>query len=169
MLYRTRTYIAGDWTGDADLINKLYEWNSSDYWSLSFSDAHTLTQARDTSRPCSIKRSLSERLDGSKTFVLVVGDKTDSLTKGGCRYCASYNGYSGCCTKGYYTDHRSFIEYECEKAIRDNLKIVVLYNYSDVYRYKCPEVIRYKGTHIAAKKPYTYTWNYDAIKRAILY
>lgn len=29
--------------------------------------------------PCSIKRSLRERLDASKTFVLVVGDKTKDL------------------------------------------------------------------------------------------
>lgn len=24
--YRTKTYIAGDWDGDSDAINKLYEW-----------------------------------------------------------------------------------------------------------------------------------------------
>lgn len=23
--YRTKTYVAGDWTGDSDLINKLHE------------------------------------------------------------------------------------------------------------------------------------------------
>ena len=46
---------------------------------LSFVDAHELTQARDTSLPCSIKRFLRERLDASKTFVLVVGDKTKDL------------------------------------------------------------------------------------------
>ena len=55
MVYRTRTYIAGDWTGDRDLIDKLYQWNESNYWGLSFSDAHALTQARDSSLPCSIK------------------------------------------------------------------------------------------------------------------
>lgn len=40
MPYRTKTYIAGDWTGDKDLIDQLYTWNSSDYWSLNFTDAH---------------------------------------------------------------------------------------------------------------------------------
>jgi len=87
MYYKTRTYIAGDWTGDSDLIEQLSKWNDSNYWSLSFSDAHKLTQARDSSLPCSIKRSLSERLDASKTFVLIVGKDTNSLTKGSCQYC----------------------------------------------------------------------------------
>jgi len=27
-VYRTKTYIAGDWTGDADAIQKLYEWKN---------------------------------------------------------------------------------------------------------------------------------------------
>lgn len=168
MLYRTRTYIAGDWTGDSDLINKIYEWNSSNYWALSFTDAHSLTQARDTSLPCSIKRSLAERLNGSKTFVLIVGNQTADLRKGGCQYCGSYNSYTYSCAKGYYVDYRSFIEYECEKAVRDGLKIVVIYNSSYVDRTKCPEIIRYEGTHIPAKKSYTYLWDYDSIKSAIV-
>lgn len=168
MTYRTRTYIAGDWTGDADLINKLMEWNRSNYWALSFTDAHELTQARDTSLPCSIKHSLAERLNASKTFVLVVGNKTNCLTKGSCRYCQSYNSYNVSCARGHYIDFDSFIDYECEKAVRDGLKIVVLYNDTAVYRSLCPEAVRYKGTHIAAKKPFTYAWDYDAIKRAII-
>ena len=91
MAYRTMTYIAGDWTGDSDLIGNLQFWNESANWDLSYIDAHELTQARDTSLPCSIKKSLKERLDASKTFVLVVGDHTKDLTKGGCRYCQSYS------------------------------------------------------------------------------
>ena len=82
MTYRTKTYIAGDWTGNQDLISKLYQWNDSDRWALHFVDAHDLTQARDSSLPCSIKRSLAQRLDASKTFVLVVGSQTNALTKG---------------------------------------------------------------------------------------
>lgn len=170
MYYRTRTYIAGDWTGDSNLIEQLSKWNNSNYWSLSFSDAHKLTQARDSSLPCSIKRSLSDRLDASKTFVLIVGRKTDLLTKGGCRYCENYSSYYSKCKHGMYVDHRSFIQYECEKAVRDNLKIVVLYNYANVDRSKCPEVLRYKGTHVNAyyrAMDGNYYWNYEAIKNAI--
>ena len=69
--------------------------------------------------PCSIKRSLRERLDASKTFVLVVGDKTKDLTKGGCRYCVSYSPY-GACHRSGLVDHRGFIEYECEYAAAIN-------------------------------------------------
>ena len=43
--YRTRTYIAGDWDHDEDAVNKLHQWNNSNYWSLSFTDAHDLTQS----------------------------------------------------------------------------------------------------------------------------
>ena len=28
MVYRTKTYIAGEWPGDTDLITKLEEWNN---------------------------------------------------------------------------------------------------------------------------------------------
>lgn len=76
MPYRTKTYIAGDWTGDQNLISNLKFWNENSYWGLSYDDAHELTQARDTSLPCSIKKSLKERLDASKTFVLIVGAHT---------------------------------------------------------------------------------------------
>ncbi|MGE9990845.1 TIR domain-containing protein [Paratractidigestivibacter faecalis] len=94
----------------------LQHWNESSRWGLSFVDARELTQARDTSLPCSIKRSLRERLDASKTFVLVVGDKTKDLS---CRYCVSYSPY-GACHRSGLVDHRSFIEYECEYAAAIN-------------------------------------------------
>lgn len=168
MLYRTRTYISADWTGDKEIVDKLREWNDSGWYALNFSDAHDLTQSRDTSLPCTIKRSLSERLNGSKTFVLIVGANTKSLTKGACRYCSSYNW--GTCSRYYNVDNRSFIEYECEKAIKDNLKIVVIYNYANVDKSKCPDCIKYYGTHIPA---YYYAndgkcyWNIARIKEEI--
>lgn len=71
-MYRTQTYIAGDWTGDSGLINKLIEWNKSDHYNLHFSDVHNKIQSRDKSLYCSIKKSLATRLDMSKTFVLIV-------------------------------------------------------------------------------------------------
>ena len=75
-MYRTKTYIAGDWTGDSNLIQQIFKWNNSERWALDFDSAHDLTQARDDSLPCSIKRSLASRLDASKTFVLIVGSQT---------------------------------------------------------------------------------------------
>ena len=71
-VYRTCTYLAGDWTGDKDLIDKLHEWNKNDKLGLRFIDVHDLTQSRDTSNPCSIKQSLRKRLNITKTFVMIV-------------------------------------------------------------------------------------------------
>ena len=150
MGYRTRTYIAGDWTGDQDLISKLYEWNDNNNLKLHFIDAHDLTQARDTSLYCSIKRSLSERLDVSKTFILVVGSNTAKLTKGSCKYCQSYDPYHVSCHRSGHVDFRSFIQYECDKAKRAGLKIVVLYNYASVDKTKCPGVLQNEGIHLNA-------------------
>lgn len=170
MAYRTRTYIAGDWTGDEHAIKKLYEWNESDHWSLSFTDAHELSQARDSSLNCNIKRSLKERMDSSKTFVLVVGDQTNKVTAGSCQFCSSYNSYRLYCAKGYSVDYRSYIKYECDKAVEAEIKIVVLYNSTSVNKEKCPEAVRNLGTHVSMMyigqdgKCY---WNYNAIKNAI--
>lgn len=171
MLYKTKTYIAGDWTGDKDLIDKLYEWNNNGYWTLHFTDAHELTQARDTSLYCSIKKSLKERLNASKTFILIVGNETLSLTKGSCQYCASYNSWRKKCIRGGTVDYRSYIEYECEKAYLDDLRIVVIYKNAAVQRAKCPEILRYVGIHVNGLikgEDGKYYWNYEAIKEAIM-
>ena len=33
MRYRTKTYIAGEWSGDNDAVEQLYKWNESKKWS----------------------------------------------------------------------------------------------------------------------------------------
>ena len=176
MHYRTRTYLAGDWDGDSDIIQEIMRWNKSGYLALDFTDAHELQQARDGSLNCTIKNSLSDRLNASKTFVLVVGDKTNSLTSGSCQYCREYRSYCLSCSRNHQQDLRSYIEYECEKAARDyrnnDMRVVVIYNYMTIYRNKCPEAVRNIGTHIAGK---TYdsngNWKYDyqEIKKMIMY
>lgn len=170
MIYRTKTYLAGDWTDDADLIYKLYELNWSNYWNLHFVDAHELTQSRDTSKPCSIKRSLSERLNASKTFILIVGENTINLTKGCCRYCDSYLPIFPACLSGNTISNKSFIEFECDKAVRDGLRIIVIYNFTRVYKEKCPEILRSVGEHINAYYKTTdgrKCLNYSKIKELI--
>jgi hypothetical protein len=156
MAYRTKTYVAADWTGDKNAVDKLYEWNDSEYWSLSFTDAHDLTQARDDSLNCSIKASLKTRLDSSKTFVLIVGDDTKSLRSGGCQYCSSYNSWTQSCAKGKSVDKRSYIDYECDKAVEayndGNMSIVVLYNAASVDKTKCPGAVKNIGTHAKMQK-----------------
>lgn len=168
MYYRTRTYIAADWDHDKDAVDTLYRWNDSYWFDLSFSDAHDLKQAKDTSLNCSIKKSLADRLDASKTFVLIVGDHTDELKAGGCQYCNSYNSFWGNCARGYSVDTRSYIDFECEKAVRDRLKIIVLYKNTTINRSKCPDAVRWIGTHVAMIKRQggQLYWDYEAVKNA---
>lgn len=168
MSYRTKTYIAADWDGDSDLVSTLQKWNESEYWSLSFPDAHELMQAHDTSKACSIKKSLHSRLDVSRTFVLIVGKQTTSLRKGSCQYCPSYTGW---CHRGYSVSTRSFIEYECDYAAKNIPRVIVLYNMAKVDRSLCPEAIRSIGSHLSAWR-YSYEdgkyyWDYQSIKNAI--
>lgn len=169
MVYRTRTYLAAEWDGDNDAIKQLNYWNDHKYWSLSFTDAHNLTQAKDTSLNCSIKSSLATRIDASKIFVLIVGSYTKLARSGSCQYCNNYYSYTNTCFRGKTVDYRSYIEYECEKAIKDNLKIVVLYNAAVVNKSKCPEVIKNKGTHVAMQylEDGERYWDYQTVKDAL--
>ena len=168
MPYRTRTYIAADWDGDNNLVSTLQEWNESEYWDLSFPDAHELTQARDASKACSIKKSLYTRLERSKTFVLIVGKQTASLRKGSWQYCPSYTGW---CRRGNTASTKSFIEYECEYAVKHDLRIVVLYNMATPDKSLWPEIVRYQVKHLSAwyynSNDSCYHWDYYAIKDAI--
>ena len=167
-MYKTRTYLAGAWTEDSDLIQTIKKWHDSDYWSLDYSDAHKLKQARDTSLSCSIKASLMKRLDASKTFILIVGEATDNLTRGSCQYCENY--YYRICLRGRNIDTRSFIEYECEKAIAYDMNIIVIYNSTNIDKSLCPDCFKKLGNHIAAKKILAdgkEYWNYDEIRDAI--
>lgn len=167
--YRTRTYIAADWDHDKDAVDQLHKWNDSNYWSLSFTDAHELQQSEDTSLPCSIKSSLKMRMDHSKQFVLIVGDHAKTVTKGGCFLCRSYNSHTHACARGHSTDHDSYIEYECKKAVEAGIDIVVLYNATHIDRAKCPELVRYEGTHEAMVyyEDGNYYWDYQAVKKAL--
>ena len=167
---RTKTYIAADWDSDYEVVKKLYEWNESDYYNLHFLNVHDEKQSRDSSKYCSVKRSLKQRMDISKTFVLVVGANTNSITKGSCRYCERYSSYFAKCLDNYSLDYRSYIDYECEKAVEAGIKIVVIYNYANIDKSKCPSVVRDKGTHLNF---YYYLdgkcyYNYRAIKKAIM-
>lgn len=167
-LYRTRTYIAADFDHDKDAVDQLRKWNDSKYWSLSFTDAHDLQTSSDYSLPCSIKSSLKYRMDGSKTFVLIVGDHTNNLTKGSCRFCGSYNSYTYACARGYSVDYRSYIKFECDKAVEAGIKIIVLYYSTVVDKSKCPAAVRDLGIH--AKMLYrengTLYWDYQSVKDA---
>ena len=181
MVYRTKTYIAGDWTGDSNLIRKLNEWNKDNFLALSFVNVHEVTQSSDSTLNCNIKRSLRKRLKITKTFVLIIGEKTFSLRSGACYLCRYYNSGGGwfnafpSCYNGGNVDNRSYIQYECEMALKDyragELKnIVVIYNglLNPDYT-KCPLILRGVGTHIGSDMldGRAHIWAYNRIKNAI--
>ena len=182
MVYRTKTYIAGDWTGDSDAINQLYTWNEGDKWKFHFVYAHKQNQCYDTSMPCTIKASLAERMRTSKIFVLVVGNDTSTTRKGSCVYHACTNKIYDYFTGGYkcnvlgkiYTTE-SFIDYECRLAVnayeKGLMKIVVLYNAATIDKSKCPEILKNIGTHAAMKSRSIFTsqiiYDYQRVRKAI--
>lgn len=174
---RTKTYIAGDWDGDRDAIDQLHKWNSSNYWGLHFVDVHEFTSSSDYSLNCSIKRSLRERMSISKRFVLIVGNKTNTVRSGSCSYCI-YNYTQGLfCSRNMVKDNRSYIQYECDLAKnsyqKGDLDIVVLYNSVNINRNLCPENIRWCGTHIPMKQVSfnrylnKIEWDYNSVKNAL--
>ena len=134
-------YIAGDWDHDVEVVNKIVEWNCSPIHPINFTNAHDLKQARDDSLKCSIKASLYARLSQSSKFILIVGANTKSLTSGGCQWCRSYNSYNKHCMRDRNLDYSSFIEYECKKAIKLGLDILVVYNSDQVNLGLCPDSI----------------------------
>jgi hypothetical protein len=162
MIYRTRTYIAADWTGDKDAVNQLTTWNEGKKWGLSFGDAHELSSCRsDDTNNCNIKKNCSQNLDHSKYFVLIVGDKTKDTRAGYCMYCKAYN----TCSYTYKTN-KSFIEFECKYAVNNNLPIIVLYNSNKVDKSKCIDsVVNVAKAHVAMKDNYN-DWDYLSVKAA---
>lgn len=165
---RSYTYIAADFDHDENAVKHL-RW-MKDNGLINFLDAHELQQSYDSSLACSIKRSLKYRMDNSYKFVLIVGAHTDTVSKGGCQLCGSYNSYGKYCAKGYSVDYRSFIKYECDKAVEAGLQIVVLYNSKTIDRSLCPEAGRWKGIHqkmIYVGMDGKYYWDDNAIARAM--
>ncbi len=168
MNYRTKTYLAAAWDEDHDAIEKLYSWNDNDYYSLEFRNIHDFKQSRDDSLPCSIKDSLSKRMDMCKLFILIVGEKTNKVTKGFCSHCRNYRSWSAYCSSSKMQGNKSYIDFECDRAKRDyndgKIKILVLYNSSYVYRDRCPESLRNIGIHQAMKTNGLY--DYQKVKTA---
>ena len=168
---RDCTYIAADFDHDKSAVDCLYWMRRNGY--IKFKDAHDLQQSYDSSLSCSIKKSLKYRMDNSFKFILIVGNHTNTVSKGGCQLCGSYNSHNYSCSKGYSVDYRSFIKYECDiavDAIRFGMIIVVLYNSGTVNRNLCPEAVRWKGTH----RQMWYRgidgqnhWDYEGIRQAI--
>lgn len=166
MAYRTRTYIAADWDNDKDAVDMLYKWNEDNSLALSFVDAHELSECRnDDTNNCNIKKNCSQNLDHSKDFVLIIGKKTKHLRAGYCMYCKDYK----TCKYTYKTD-KSFIEFECDYAVRNKLPIIVLYNSWNVDMSLCIDSVVYRAIcHVPMKKlvgKNYWAWDYQMVKFA---
>lgn len=100
MAYRDKAYIAFDGDEDIRYYNLLKAWAKNKNIDFDFKNAHDLKSARDTSSEESIKRSLKDRMNNSKVFVLLLGEHTKNLYK--------------------------FIRWEIDQAIKLELPIIVV-------------------------------------------
>ena len=98
MPYRNKTYVAFDGDNDIHYYRLMCAWKQNDNTSFNFFDAHDLNYARDTSLEESIKSQLRKRFDNSRTFVLLIGEKTRYL--------------------------RKFVPWEIDQALRRDLPII---------------------------------------------
>ncbi|TDD65542.1 molecular chaperone Tir [Jiangella aurantiaca] len=117
MAYRNKLYIAFDGDNDMRWYRLLTAWEANKNIDFDFHNAHDLHPARDTSLPDSIKAQLRKRMQSSKTFLLLVGERTKYI--------------------------RGYIPWEIEYARHLDLPIVVT-NLNDKRRYDsdlCPSSI----------------------------
>lgn len=81
MAYRNKVFVSFDGDTDIHYYRLMLAWKQNDKTDFNFFNAHDISQARDTSLETTIKRSLRERLLNSKTFVILIGERTRYLTK----------------------------------------------------------------------------------------
>lgn len=118
MAYRNKTYVAFDGDNDIRSYSMMKAWKQNDNTDFNFHDAHSLRQARDTSTEDSIKRSLRERMNNSKVFILLVGQNTKNLYR--------------------------FVRWEIDLALSMNLPIIVvnLNQRRSHDNFLCPPILR---------------------------
>lgn len=116
--YRNKVYVGFDGDKDIHYYRLLIAWAKNKKLDFSLHDAHDINSARDTSTEETIKRRLRERFNGSKAFVLLVGESTKYLYK--------------------------FVKWEIETAIKLDLPIIVVNLNKKRSRddLRCPAVVR---------------------------
>ncbi len=126
MAYRNKVYVAFDGDKDIHYYRLMQAWKQNDNTCFDFADAHSLKQARDSSSEESIKKSLRERMNNSKIFVLLLGESTKYLYK--------------------------FIHWEIEQAIKRDMPIIVvnLNSKRSIDLQRCPNSLReHTALHIS--------------------
>lgn len=118
MAYRNKTYIAFDADTDMDYYNLLKGWKANHFMDFDFYDAHDLNNLWERSNEDTIKRKLRERMNNTKLFVLLVGEKTRYLYR--------------------------FVRWEIEIAIKLDIPIIVV-NLNGLKRMdseRCPAIAK---------------------------
>ncbi len=118
MAYRNKTYVAFDGDEDIRYYRLMTAWKANDGMEFNFHDAHDLNSASDTSTEESIKRQLAVRMQNSKVFVILIGEKTKYL--------------------------RKFVPWEIEQAVKRDLPIIAvnLNKSRDFDGHRCPAALR---------------------------
>jgi hypothetical protein len=118
MPYRNKTFVSFDGDTDMHYYRLMTAWKQHDGMDFNFYNAHDINTARDSSQEASIKAQLAERMRNSKSFILLVGERTRYLTK--------------------------FVQWEIEQAIRRNLPMIVvnLNGKRDLDQVRCPETAK---------------------------
>ena len=81
MAYRNKTYVAFDADNDIHYYRLMQAWKQNDNTDFNFFDSHELNRLLPTSGEETIKRKLRERLQNSKTFIILIGKQTRYLYK----------------------------------------------------------------------------------------
>lgn len=118
MAYRNKIYVAFDADSDIRYYRLMTAWKQNDSTSFSFYNAHDLINIWQHSSEETIKRNLRERLNNSKIFVLLVGEKTKFLYQ--------------------------FVRWEIEMALKLDMPIIAvnLNGKRDMDTDKCPPILK---------------------------
>jgi hypothetical protein len=117
MAYTNKTYVAFDADNDIHYYRLMQAWKQHGGIKFNFYDAHDLTNLMSWSSEDSIKVSLRKRLESTKVFVLLVGERTKFLHK--------------------------FVRWEIEQALKRDLPIIVVNLNGKRYKDEslCPAVL----------------------------
>lgn len=118
MAYRNRVFVSFDGDTDMTYYNLMRAWKQNPNVPFSFSDAHDVNTALDTSQEETIKRRLRERIQNTKVFVSLIGRSYKYLYK--------------------------FVRWEIEQALSLGLPMIAV-NLNGLRQYDenlCPPVMR---------------------------
>ena len=143
-----KMYIVADWEQDQSAVDQIEQWNQTQGKKYLISKDVDLLDDMEGEWSCFAKSSLKMAIQETDIFILVVGEETISVNEGACSFCENYRSFSGNCAHGRITDKRGFLEFQCAVAKEFQKKIIVIYNFGDVDKAKCPQVIREIGLHM---------------------